>query len=407
MRELRNKNICLKLFFTGLLMLMLFTGQTVASAQAEPIKIGMLIPFSGPTAGTAKDGRLAVEMFLEDIGGKIAGRKIDLIVEDTAHQPKVGLEKVRKLVESDKVHMVTGVTLSHVALAIRDYVVNHEVPMIITAFAGTTALSFGKKSDYIARTSLVNGIQSLCAAKYACEKLGYKKFVVMGADFVAGREKGRIFEGVVKEKGGEVIQKLFTPIGTKDYAPFITKIEDADALYAFYQPGDGLRFVKQYSGFGMMKKIPILTTAGMVNSITLPIVGDKAEGIIMSNHLAPIGPFPDRPQYVEFCEKFQNKYGHMPQDGAIQCYNGIQVVKMALEATNGNAEDALGFIQAVKNVKFEAIHSPFRIEPETNSVSQNVRVVELVKKNGKIGFTTLQIYEDIGATDVAPYLKKR
>jgi branched-chain amino acid transport system substrate-binding protein len=407
MREVRNQKIWLKTLFTTLFILTFFIGQTIASAQDAPIKIGMLIPFSGPTAGTAKDGRLAVEMFLEDVGGKMANRNIELIVEDTAHQPKVGLEKIRKLVESDKVHMVTGVTLSHVALAIRDYVVNHKVPMIITAFAGTAALSFGKKSDYIARTSLVNGIQSLCAAKYACEKLGYKKFVVMGADFVAGREKGKIFEGIVKENGGEVIQKLFTPIGTKDYAPYITKIEDADAMYAFYQPGDGLRFVKQYSGFGKKKEIPIITTAGMVNSVTLPIIGDKAKGIIMSNHLAPIGPFPDRPQYVEFCEKFQKKYGHMPQDGAIQCYNGIQVVKMALEATNGNVEDALGFMKAVKNVKFEAIHSPFRIEPDTNSVSQNVRVVKLVEENGKMGFTTLQIYEDIGATDVAPYLKKR
>lgn len=86
-----------------------------------PIKIGMLIPFSGPTAATAKDGKLAVEMFLENAGWQIAGRKVDLIVEESNAQPKTALEKTRKLVESDKVHMVTGVALSNEALALRDY----------------------------------------------------------------------------------------------------------------------------------------------------------------------------------------------------------------------------------------------------------------------------------------------
>lgn len=407
MREIRNMNIWLKLALVGLLVLLIFPGHAAAAPQKKPIKIGMLIPFRGPTAGTAKDGKLAVEMFLEDVGGKIAGRKIDLIIEDTAHQPKVALEKVRKLVESDNVDMVTGVALSHVALAMRNYVVSHKVPMIITLFAGSTALSFGRKSEFILRTSLVNGTQSSSAARYACEKLGYKKFVIMGADFVAGHEKGRIFEGVVKEHGGEVIQKLFTPIGTKDYAPYITKLKKADGLFAFYQPGDGLRFVKQYSGFGMKERLPIFTTAGMVNSKTLPAVGDKALGIMMANHLAPAGSFPDRPEYVKFAERFQTKFGNSPQDGAIQCYNGIQVIKRALEKIDGEVEDTQKFLKAVKSVKFEALHSPFRIDPDTNSVSQNIRVMKFLKKNGKVGFDTLHIYKDVGAKDIVPYLKKK
>ena len=116
-----------------------------------------MFAWCGPTAGTAKDGRLAVEIYLEKRGGKIAGRTVELIVEDSGGQPKVALEKARNLVESDKVHMITGVALSHEALAIRDYVVNHKTPTIISLFAGTTALCFGKKSDYIQRTCQVAG----------------------------------------------------------------------------------------------------------------------------------------------------------------------------------------------------------------------------------------------------------
>jgi len=378
-----------------------------ASAEKGLIKMGMLMPFSGPTAGTAKDGKLAMDMFLEKSGGKIAGRPVEIIVEDSGGQPKVALEKARKLVESDKVHLITGVALSHEALAIRDYVVNNKTPTIISLFAGTTALCFGKKSDYILRTSLVNGMQALGAARYATETLRYKKFIIMGEDYVAGREKGLVFKNIVLKNGGEVVQEIFTPIGTKDYASYLTQLKEADALFAFYQPGDGLRFLKQYAGFGIKDRLPVLTTAGMVNSVTLPAVGDPALGVMMANHLAPKGAFPDRPEYVQFAQDFEAKYGHEPQDGAIQCMTGIQVISRALEAVNGDVENALAFLSAAKKVRFEALHSPFRIEPENNSVSQNVRVVRFVKKDGKMDFETLHIFEDVGATDIAPFLKKR
>ncbi|MCJ7595042.1 MAG: ABC transporter substrate-binding protein, partial [Desulfobacterales bacterium] len=288
----------------GLTLLFFFPLSPLAAAEKGPIKIGMLLPFSGPTAGTAKDGRLAIEMHLEKAGGRIAGRLIELIVEDSGGQPKVALEKTRKLVEGDKVHLITGVALSHEALAIRDYVVTHKVPTIISLFAGTTALCFDKKSEYILRTSLVNGMQAMAAARYASDALKYKKFVIMGEDYVAGREKGLVFKNVVKERGGEIVQELFTPIGTKDYAPFLTQTKEADALFAFFQPGDGLRFLKQYAAFGMRDRLPVLTTAGMVNSVTLPAVGDPALGVMMANHLAPAGAFPDRPEYVKFAQEF-------------------------------------------------------------------------------------------------------
>ncbi len=376
------------------------------SAQRPPIKIGMLIPLSGPSASTCNDGKLAVQMFLDQVGGQIAGRKVELIVEDTSNQPKTALEKARKLVESDKVHMITGINLSSEALALRDYLEAQKVPLIITLFGGAQELSFERKSPYILRTSLFNGADAYGIAKYASEKLGYKRFVVMGADYVAGREKADTFKAVTKTYGAEIVHEAYTALGTKDYAPYLTAMKSADALFTFYAPADGLKFVSQYAEFGLKDRLPIITVPGLVNSVTLPDMGDNVLGITMCNYLSALTDFPDKPDYVKFAAEFQKRYGHPPQDGGPNGYTGMQVISQALDAVKGNVEAVPDFLQAVKNVKFEAMFSPWRMEPETNSASFNYRVYRFDKKDGKVGFTTLEVYKDVGPSVVAPYMKK-
>lgn len=379
---------------------------TTAAAPAKPIKIGALWTFTGPIGPTGTEAMRAIEIFLDEVGGQVAGRKIEVIKEDDAADPKTGLEKARKLVESDKVNILTGIVHSGVSLAIRDYVNSSKVPLVVSGFAGAQQLSFELKSDYIIRTSQINGLNSIAIANYAYDKLGYRKFVVMAEDYAAGHDFANVFMGVIKEKGGQIVQEIYTPYGATDYAAYITQIKPADAVWCFYNVGDAVAFVNQYAEFGMWKRMPLIGVSGLVTPATLGAQRDNVVGIVMGGSSAPFGVWPDKPAYQKFNDTFQKKYGESGGDVAVNAYTGMQVIYKAAEAVNGNVEDALAFLAAAKKLEFEALNSPIRFEAGTNNTIMDVRVVKIEKKDGKMGFSVLETYKGLGPSSIAPYRKK-
>ncbi len=380
---------------------------TTAAAPAKPIKIGALWTFTGPIGPTGTEAMRAIEIFLDEVGGQVAGRKIEVIKEDDAADPKTGLEKARKLVESDKVNVMTGIVHSGVSLAIRDYVNSSKVPMVVSGFAGAQELSFEMKSDYILRSSQINGLNSIGIANYAYDKLGYRKFVVMAEDYAAGHDFANVFMGIIKSKGGEIVQEIYTPYGATDYAAYITQVKPADAVWCFYNVGDAIAFVNQYAEFGMWKKMPLIGVSGLITPATMAAQRDNVIGIVMGGSSAPFGAWPDKPAYQKFCDTFQQKYNSSAGDVAVNAYTGMQVIYKAAEAVKGNVEDALGFLAAAKKLEFEALNTPIRFEAATNNTIMDVRVLKIVKQqDGKIGFSVLETYKDLGPSSIAPYRGK-
>jgi branched-chain amino acid transport system substrate-binding protein len=176
-----------------------------------PIKIGVLNPLSGPLSTAGEEGNRGIEKYFEDNGWEIGGRKVQLIKEDDEANPKAALEKARKLVEHDKASVLTGIVSSAVAIALRDYVDAQKVPLIL-GMSGAWDLCFDRKSDYVLNPVHINGDHSYGIAKYAYEKLGYKKAIIMGSDYAAAYDFADVFQGAFEEAGGTGGSKSPDPI---------------------------------------------------------------------------------------------------------------------------------------------------------------------------------------------------
>ena len=177
-------------------------------------------------------------------------------------QTITGPTKAKELVEKDKVHLLAGIVHSGVALAIRDYVTEKKIPLVITN-AGAPELTASKKSPYIFRVSFANGQQALAGGWYIFNKAGLKKMVVLAPDYSAGHDKANGFMKYFKESGGTVVKEIYPPLETQDFGPYITEIrkiaKDANGTWAFFAGSDSIRFVTQYAEFGLKESLPLFT----------------------------------------------------------------------------------------------------------------------------------------------------
>ena len=210
----------------------LFLAVIPAWAQ-EPIRIGVPLSLSGPLALAGEDNKRGVLLYLDEVGGKLAGRPVEVKLEDTEGKADVALTKTRRLVERHRVHVIVGIVGSHEAYAIRDYVHNQGVPTVITT-AGAKDLTLARKSPFIFRVGNDNTQESLPLGHYAYTKLGYKTAVVIASDFAAGREIAEAFAKTFTGAGGQIVQQVFAPLGTQDFALYISglKLDQADMIFA-------------------------------------------------------------------------------------------------------------------------------------------------------------------------------
>jgi branched-chain amino acid transport system substrate-binding protein len=356
-------------------------GQGVAAA-AEPIKIGFLGPYVGVSAKYGTDLKNGFMQALGEVNYKVAGRDIVFIPEDDELKPEVGLVKARKLVEKDQVHILAGIISSAVAYALRDYVITKNVPLVICC-AGATKLTQEQRSPYIFRVSFANGQQDAAGGWYAYAKRGARKYVVIGSDYAAGHEKGAGFMKTFKLMGGEIVEEIYPPLGTSDYAPYIAKIANsvgkADHLWTFFQGSDAVRFVTQYAEYGLKEKLPIFGEAGLTDSANLPAQRDAALGI--EGYLQYFETV-DTPENKRFFKEYREKYKDIPGSLSEGGYVGGKAVVKALEVVKGKIEDQEAFLKALKAVKFEAPRGPFRFDDHQNVV-EPVHICRVEKRGGE------------------------
>lgn len=380
---------------------------TTAPAPKLPIKIGVLNPLSGHLAAAGEEGNRGIEMYFDVNGWEIAGRKIELIKEDDEASPKTALEKTRKLVEHDKVRILTGIVSSAVAIALRDYVDAQKVPLIL-GMSGAWDLCFDRKSDYVLNPVHLNGDHSYGIAKYAYEKLGYKKAIVMASDYAAAYDFIDVFQGAFEEAGGQVVQKVLTPFGNTDFAPYLVGLKEADFVWAFYADRESVAFINQYCEFGLNKKMPIMGGQGGVTTpAVIKGVGDKAIGVYVGSHTPPFGALPGSPASETFAAAFQKKYGVPAGPMAYTGYQQAQSIAKAAEAVSGNVEDTPQFLQAMKALKFEGLCGPVKFEPGYNWATCNIFTFKVVKKEGQYGFELLSTHKDVGPSLISRYRRAR
>jgi branched-chain amino acid transport system substrate-binding protein len=372
----------------------LLAAATVAMAAtpvlaADPIKIGIVHPFSGPLSLVGIDATNGFMLYFDEIGNKVAGRDIVFFKEDSAAIPAQGMERTRRLVEREQVAILSGITNSAVAYAVRDYVHTKEVPLVVMGSAGANDITDKMAEPYIFRTSFTNRQLAAPFGPYACNKLGYKHVVVMTSDFVTGYEQGDAFTAAYKKAGCEVVKVIRAPLGTADFAPFLSQVPSSgvDAVWAMFFAADAIAFVKQYDAFGLKGKIPLIAPAGTADNLLLRAMGKSAVGILSSSFYTP---YLDNPENKKFVEAFRKKYNSAPGSTALSGYDGAFAITTALNAIGGKIEDKTAFLAALRKVKLVTPMGPFRFD-DKQSVIFDLYLTRVVERDGVIMPETVEV----------------
>jgi branched-chain amino acid transport system substrate-binding protein len=268
-------------------------------AQAGPIKIGFLAPLTGPFAQIGKDMVNGSELFLDEIGRQMAGRKVELIVEDTEGQPATALNKSRKLVEQDRVHLLTGGLLANVGYALQPFIDGAQVPATYPVIAADD-ITQRKPAKWIVRTGWSTSQPMHPFAAWVIKNTKYRRVATIGMDYAFGYETIGGFQRVFEENGGQIVQKLWTPLNTNDFAPFLAQIRrDSDAVLALFVGRLALQFVKQYQEAGLQGKLPLLGGGTTTDESVLPQMGDEALGTVTALHYSQALDTPQNQKFLE------------------------------------------------------------------------------------------------------------
>ena len=356
-------------FAATLSILLIFCIAAATPAQPGPIKIGFTTDLTGTAAQAAKDMVNGLTMYLDEIGWQIAGRKIELIVEDTQGRPDAALTKLRKLVEHDRVHLVAGVLFGHLGYAMAPKVEEYKIPALFTVTAADD-LTQRLKYRWVIRTGWASSQPSHPFGEYAAKTLGYKKVAVLASDYAFGWEVIGGFQRTFEEQGGQVVQKLWAPLGAMDLAPFIAKLRrDADAVLTMIAGASTIQFMKQYEEAGLKRKIPLIAGGPAVDEALLPSMGDEAIGVI--SPLIYSGAL-DTPANRRFAKDYRAKFGKVPSYFAETNYTSGRWINEAVRSLGGNVEDREKLLAALRRVEIpDAPRGPVRLDGYGNPI-QNV-----------------------------------
>ena len=353
----------------ALVVLLLAVIVGTAPAQQGPIRIGFVTDLTGPAAQAAKDMVNGITLYLDEIGSQMAGRKVELIVEDSQGRPDVALTKLRKIVEHDRVHIVAGVLFGHIGYALAPKVEEYKVPALFTVTAADD-LTQRLKYRWVIRTGWASSQPSHPFGEYAAKTLRYKKVAVIASDYAFGWEVVGGFQRTFEESGGQVIQKLWAPLGAMDLAPFIAKLRrDADAVLTMIAGASTIQFMKQYDEAGLRGKIPLIAGGPAVDEALLPSMGDEAIGVI--SPLIYSGAL-DTPANRRFAKEYRARFGKVPSYFAETNYTSGRWINEAVRALGGQVEDREKLLTALRRVEIpDAPRGPIRLDGYGNPI-QNV-----------------------------------
>ena len=350
-------------------------------AQSKaPLKLGALNSYSKVFAALGNANLNGMNLYLEENGGSFAGRKVEIIKEDDEINPQVGLQKLKKLVESDKCDLITGIQASNVAMAAVDYF-RQSKAFFLCSGAGVTALSY-VKVPYFFRCSLSARTLNTTMGDWYYDNVG-KDAVFISSDFTAGYTTRDEFKSTFLPRGGKVTKEIFVPLGNNDFSAYLADIRSIGpaGVYSFFAGTDAVRFVKQYAEYGVKAKSRLCGSGFIADSDTLPAQGRDALGIVNTLHYADTL---DNPANVKFVAAYLAKYKEYPSVYSEYGYVAAQLLHDALKAVDGNTQDKDKLRAALLALKINAPRGPFSFDPNTQSSIHNIYIREVAEVNGRV-----------------------
>ena len=362
----------------------------VRAQSNAPIRIGNINSYTGGLAYAGNNNFNGMSLYFDSIDWTVAGRKIEIVKEDDQFNPQIGLQKAKKLVESDKVDLVIGIQASNVALAVLNYMKQQKAFYVVSG-AGTDAITWDRY-PYLFRTSISTYQLSTPMAHYIYDNLG-KEIVTTASDYAGGHDVMAQFKGPYLAKGGKVLKEIWPPLGTTDFSAYLTDIKSINppVTYDFMPGADAVRFIQQYSEFGLKDKMP-LTGFTLIDSQTASALGKSAVGVISA--LTYVDTV-DNPESKAFAAAFKAKYNYSPDLFADYGYVGAKALGEALKATGGDAANKDKLADAMSKVTFAAPRGPFRMDPATHNPIQNIYIVQVIDAGSGISTKILSTAKDV------------
>jgi branched-chain amino acid transport system substrate-binding protein len=371
---------------------LLIAGPSLGWAQKGPIQIGFLAPVTGGGAAVGKDMTNAFSMYLEENSNQFAGRKVDVTIEDTQGDPAQALTKLRKLVESDKVHVVAGAFLASEGYALAPKIDEYRIPTLFPVVSADD-LTQRKPVKWLVRTGWTSSQPNQPFGEYAAKTLGYKRIVTIAMDYAFGWEQVGGFQKMFEESGGQIVQKLWPPLGTTDFGPFLAQIKrDADAVFAVMVAASALRFPRQYQDAGLKARLPLIGGGTTFDEFVLPSLGDEAIGAITPLiYSAAI----DTPVNKRFVKEYRAKYGKVPSYYSETCYTAARWINEAAKAIGGNIEDREKFLAALRKVEIpDAPRGAIKLDTYGSPI-QNIYVRKVEKRDGELWNTVIHTFPTV------------
>lgn len=330
----------------------LVSGFGMAQAQ-EKLKVGVIATLSGPPAVLGQQLRNGFQLAVKDLGGKLGGREVEVIVQDDELKPDVAVNKARALVERDKVDFVVGPIFSNILQAIIKPVTDSGA-ILISPNAGTSNFAGRECNPNFFVTSYQNDQIFEVSGKYAQDS-GIRKLYLMAPNYQAGKDA---LAGVKRQFKGEIVDEVYVPLNQLDYSAELSRIAAAqpDAIFVFLPGGMGVNFVKQFRQAGLADKVKFLS-AFTVDESTLPAQQDAALGFFGGANWAPDL---DNPQNRKFVAAYEKEYKAVPATYAFQAYDAALLIDSALKQTRGNSADRNALRAALKKADFQSLRGNFR-----------------------------------------------
>ena len=250
----------------------------VARAQAAPFKIGLLTVKTGPLAQGGIQMEQGIAAFLKEKSNTLAGRKVELLVADTGGNPAGAKTKAQEVIERDKVNVILGPLAAFELLAITDYVRDNATPLI--SLAAAEDVTQRKANPFVIRPSATSGQCSHVMGDYAAKELKLKRVATISDDFAFGHEQMSAFQRVFEDAGGKVVKKLWPPLVTPDYTPFIAQIGNVDGVFHGFAGSNPVKFMRSYADLGLKGKMPLLAGWTGMDDALLKSLGDEAVGVV-------------------------------------------------------------------------------------------------------------------------------
>ncbi|MDK9697624.1 MAG: ABC transporter substrate-binding protein [Siculibacillus sp.] len=352
---------------------------TVLPTRAEdPIKIGLILPMTGPFTSTGKQISAAAELYNQQKGATVAGRKVEIILRDDGGVADTTKRIAQEMIVNDKVTAIAGFGLTPLAMAAAPVATQGQTPMVVMS-AATSVIT--ERSPFIVRTSQVVPQIAAPFGTWA-HKQGMKKVATVVSDYGPGHDVEKWFSEAFKAAGGTV-ENLRVPLQNPDFSPFLQRVSDMkpDALLVFVPSGVGAQFMKQFVERGLDKSgIRLIGTGDVTDDDLLDGLGDVAIGLVTAHHYSAAHPGPVNKAFVEAFGK-ANK-GLRPNFMAVSGYDGMHALYEGLKKTNGAGGEKL--VEAMKGLAWESPRGPMSIDPVTRDIVQNVYIRKVEKVDGHL-----------------------